>query len=155
MSKNSPKNFSLNKKKFPHLKIGIVCAEWNEEITEKMLQQCISVLEKHEVKKIELIKVPGSFEIPYAVLQLCKGKKMDAIIALGCIIKGETIHDEVLAYSVTDALMQLTLEHEKPIVLGVLTTNNFQQALERINGTQGNKGKECAETALRMCEIIK
>jgi 6,7-dimethyl-8-ribityllumazine synthase len=100
-------------------------------------------------------KVPGSFEIPFAAKHLCCELNVDAVIALGCIIKGETMHDVVLANSVTDALMQLNITQNKPVILGVLTVNNQQQAEERVNGTYGDKGKECAEAALRMCEIAR
>jgi 6,7-dimethyl-8-ribityllumazine synthase len=147
--------FSSLKNDYSGLTIGIACAEWNAVVLNEMLQRCIETLQSYKVKHIEILKVPGSFEIPFAAKHLCCELNVDAVIALGCIIKGETMHDIVLANSVTDALMQLNISQNKPVILGVLTVNNQQQAVERVNGVYGDKGKECAEAALRMCEIAR
>ena len=153
MANYQQQNFSSLAENYSGLTIGIVYTEWNKTIVDELLQRCVATLKQHKVKHIELIKVPGSFEIPFAAKHLCCEINVDAVITLGCIIKGETMHDVVLAHSVTDALMRLNISQNKPIILGVLTTNNFQQAIERANGIHGDKGKDCAEAALRMCEI--
>jgi len=103
---------------------------------------------------IELIEVPGSFEIPYAAKIMSSSKiPFSAIVCFGCIIKGETKHDQILGQAVTTALAQLSSIQSIPIILGVLTTENKQQAVERINGVVGKKGEECAISALRMIEV--
>ena len=153
MANHSQQKFSELTNDYSGLTIGIVSAEWNAIVLDEMLDRCKKTLHQYKVKHIEVIKVPGSFEIPFAAKHLCCELNVDAVIALGCIIKGETMHDVVLAHSVTDALMQLNITQNKPVVLGVLTVNNQQQAIERVNGVYGDKGKECAEAALRMCEI--
>ncbi len=155
MANHLQQKFSSLTQNYSGLTIGIVCAEWNAIVLDEMLQRCIETLQHYKVKHIEVIKVPGSFEIPFATKHLCCELNVDAVIAMGCIIKGETMHDVVLAQSVTDALMQLNMMQNKPVILGVLTVNSQQQAVERVNGVHGDKGKECAETALRMCEIAK
>ena len=155
MANHLQQKFSTLNENYNGLTIGIVCAEWNAVVLNEMLQRCVSTLQLYDVKHIEVIKVPGSFEIPFAAKHLCCELNVDAVIALGCIIKGETMHDVVLANSVTDALMTLNITQNKPVILGVLTVNSQQQAEERVNGTYGDKGKECAEAALRMCEIAR
>ena len=139
------------------LKIGIVVSRWNPEITEALLDGCKSTLMAHGVAESDLVveHVPGSFELPLGARLLTAGKKLDAVICLGCIIKGETKHDEYIAQSVSNGLMQLGLMTSMPVIFGVLTPNNEQQARDRAGGALGNKGDEAAAAALQMVALKK
>lgn len=131
------------------LQVGIVVSEFNGDVTEKMLEGALSLLSEWKVKNIKVVRVPGSFEIPYGCLTLLsKKRKPDAIIALGCIIKGETDHDKYIAEGVTQGIMSLMLEYKTPISFGVITTNNLAQAKARAVGKE-NKGIEAARSALQ------
>ena len=136
-------------------KIGIAIAQWNAEITGLLLQGAKDTLAQAGVlpENIEEISVPGSFELPWAARQLMKADKKDAIICLGCIIQGETKHDEYIASAVANGIMQLSLASGVPVIFGVLTTNTLQQAVERAGGAHGNKGSEAAESALQLAFI--
>lgn len=134
-----------------NLKIGIVVSRFNTDITERMLKGALEVLRAWKVKErnVEVVWVPGSFEIPFGCLKLIKRKKPDAIVTVGCIVKGETDHDRYLAYAVSYGIMHLSLEHNVPISFGVITTNNLAQARARSSG-KTNKGSEAAIAALDM-----
>ncbi len=136
------------------LTIGIVVSRYNTDITEPLLDGALEVLHAAGVKKgdIRIVRVPGSFEIPYGCRKLLATKKPDAIIALGCIIKGETDHDRYIASAVAHGIMQLTVESGVPIAFGVLTTNTLAQARVRSRGTS-NKGAEAATAALE-CALL-
>lgn len=138
-----------------HFRIGIIVSEWNSAITEKLFQGCYNILLKHEVKTENIITVyvPGSFELPQAAQLLMESQELDAVICLGCIIKGETRHDEYISSAVANGIMQISLDYSTPVIFGVLTTENEQQALDRAGGKHGNKGDEAAVTALRMAAI--
>ncbi len=138
-------------------KIGIALSEWNDDITFPLYDACVDTLIKHGVKKEHIYSkvVPGTFELPFAAKQIAIEEKVDALICLGCVIKGETDHDIYINQSVSFAIMQLGLALDKPCIFGVLTPNNHQQALDRAGGKHGNKGVEAAVTALRMIGIKK
>jgi 6,7-dimethyl-8-ribityllumazine synthase len=138
-------------------KFGIVVSDWNKEVTDKLLNGCTEVLLSHRVAEedIRTIRVPGSFELPMGAKNILNREKFDAIICLGCIIKGETRHDEYISQAVANGCMQLGLLSNTPIIFGVLTPKTYDQALERAGGTHGNKGIEAATTALRMAELRK
>lgn len=142
---------SVNLPGASRLKVGIVASRFNEDITGEMLKGALETLRAWNVpaKNIEILRVPGSFEIPYACLKLIRKKKFDAIVALGCIIKGETEHDRHLASGVTGGIMNLMLEHGVPISFGILTTNNLAQAKVRSRG-KTNAGANAAAVALEM-----
>lgn len=135
--------------------IGIVVSEWNQHITHALYQGCLDTLLKHEVTEdnIHVIQVPGSFELPAGAKMLVGYHKLDAVICLGCVIKGETKHDEYINQSVAMGLTSLGLASNIPMVFGVLTPNTEEQALERAGGQHGNKGVEAAVTALRMADL--
>ena len=137
------------------LTFGIVVAEWNKHITTSLLEGCQAILKEHKltVEDDDLIWVPGSFELPMGAKLLASSKKYDAIICLGCIIKGETEHDRYIAQSVANGLTQLGLISNIPILFGVLTTNDENQALARAGGSHGNKGAEAALSALQMAAL--
>lgn len=131
---------------------GIVVSEWNRDITFKLYEGCRATLVEHGVKEddIFLRVVPGSFELPMGARQLLIEEKPDAIICLGCVIKGETDHDVYINQAVANGIMQFGLTTGIPAVFGVLTPNTRAQAEDRAGGKHGNKGVEAAVTALRM-----
>lgn len=138
------------------LKIGVIISKFNSDITEKMLSGALVVLEKNKVKKenIKIVRVPGAFEIPLASLRLAKTKKYAALIALGCIIRGETEHHHYLTLEVSRGIMDVMLKYDIPVGFGVITVDNLKQASERC-GFKNNKGAEAAEAALEMAKIFK
>lgn len=131
---------------------GIVCADWNEKITHALLDGCVNTLKDAGVKQknITVAFVPGSFELIYGSKRLADTKKFDVIIAIGCIIKGETPHFDFISGAVSYGLAELNTKYNLPFIFGVLTTNNLKQAVERSGGKHGNKGVEAAVTAVRM-----
>ncbi len=139
------------------LRVGIVVAEWNPEITNSLLAGAkqdllnMGVLEQD----ISTIYVPGSFELPQGALLLLKNKKLDAVICLGCVIQGETRHFEFICQAVSQGITNLALYERKPVIFGVLTTDTIQQAIERSGGKHGNKGREAAVSAVKMALLRK
>ncbi len=138
-----------------NMSFGIVVAEWNAEITHALYEGCFETLLKHGAKEdnIKTIQVPGSFELPAGARLLASQHKLDAIICLGCVIKGETKHDEYISNAVATGLMNLSIASGQPFIFGVLTPNNQEQALERAGGIHGNKGIEAAVSAIRMAAL--
>jgi 6,7-dimethyl-8-ribityllumazine synthase len=139
------------------LRFGVVVADWNAQITHVLYQGCLETLLKHGAKEenIHLIQVPGSFELPAGARLLAGAHKLDAIIAIGCVIKGETNHNEYINNSVAQGLINLNLATNIPCIFGVLTPNDEQQALDRAGGKYGNKGVEAGATAIRMAALKK
>ncbi|MFN0212780.1 MAG: 6,7-dimethyl-8-ribityllumazine synthase [Saprospiraceae bacterium] len=137
--------------------IGIVLAEWNAHITHALYEACYDTLIKHGAKpeNIFTIQVPGSFELTAGARILNTLQTVDAVICLGCVIKGETSHDEYINQAVAIGLTNLGLTTGKPHIFGLLTTNDEQQALDRAGGKHGNKGVEAAVTAIRMAYLKK
>jgi len=135
-------------------KVGIAVSEWNKQITFSLLKACVETLLEFEVdiQDIDIRFVPGTFELPYAAKQLAT-KGQDAVICIGCVIKGETDHDVYINSSVAHALQQLNLQYNMPFIFGVLTPNTEVQALDRAGGKHGNKGTEAAITALKMMNL--
>lgn len=138
-------------------KIGIAVAQWNPDVTDKLLSGAKETLTKAGVieENIEVIHVPGSFELPWGARQLLTIAKRDAVICLGCIIQGETKHDDYIAHAVASGIMQLGLTSGTPVIFGVVTTNTPEQAIERAGGSHGNKGSEAAATALQLADIAR
>ena len=139
------------------MKIGIVVADWNDNITHALYEGTFDTLLKHEVEadNITTIQVPGAFELPTAAAMLASKHKVDAVICLGCVITGETKHNEYINHAVATGLTNLGIASGKPFIYGVLTPNTEQQAVDRAGGKYGNKGVEAAVTALRMIGIKK
>jgi 6,7-dimethyl-8-ribityllumazine synthase len=137
--------------------IVLVKTEWNAAIADELEKGAIAELQKHQVKKITRITVPGAVEIPFAIKSFWdhtdKKKKPDAFIALGCVVRGDTPHFEYVCKAVTDGVVQLNLSLPVPVIFGVLTVNNDEQARERIGGKHGHKGEEAAITALKMISL--
>jgi len=139
--------------------IVLVKTEWNAAIVDELEKGCIAELQKQGVKKIIALTVPGAFEIPFGIKSYWaksrKKKKPDAFIALGCVIKGDTPHFDYVCKAVTDGVVQLNLALPVPVIFGVLTVNNLEQAKERVGGKHGHKGQEAAITALKMISFQK
>ena len=138
------------------MRIGIVVSEWNSAITEKLLEGACSVLQKQGIspENMPVYRVPGSFELTFGAQQIAKYGDVDAVIVLGCVIRGETSHYESVCKGVTEGVTKLNATQDIPVIFGVLTTENKQQADERAGGKYGNKGEESAITAIKMIDFI-
>lgn len=133
------------------LSIGIAVSSFNTDITEPMLEGARSVLAQWGVKdeNVSVMRVPGAFELPYACQKLIEEKKPDAVIAIGCVIKGDTEHDRYIAAAAADGIMRVMLDTKTPVSFGVITTNDLAQAVVRSTG-ETNKGREAALAALEL-----
>ncbi|MFT5724779.1 MAG: 6,7-dimethyl-8-ribityllumazine synthase, partial [Bacteroidia bacterium] len=140
----------------PNARIGIAVSEWNEEVTFSLLEGAKGLLTQASVpiSNITVTFVPGSFELVLASQKLAQRDDIDAVIAIGCVIQGETKHFDFICQAVANGIANINLKYDKPVIFGVLTPNNQQQALDRAGGKHGNKGKEAAYTALRMIEEL-
>ena len=138
-----------------NFKIGIVRSLWNEEVTGNLYNACKIALHESGIDPGNIIslEVPGSFELPIGAKMLMSKHKLEAVICLGCVIKGETDHDVYISQAVAQGLTQLSLLSGVPVIFGVLTTNNQEQAVDRSGGKHGNKGTEAAYTALHMLKL--
>jgi 6,7-dimethyl-8-ribityllumazine synthase len=136
-------------------KIAIVVAEWNEEITEALYEGAVAGLTENGVKRKNIVRknVPGSFELSLGGLWMAQDKKIDAVICLGCVIQGETPHFDYICQAVAYGITEAGLKTGKPVIFGVLTTGNKQQAIDRAGGKYGNKGEEAALTAIKMIDF--
>lgn len=139
------------------LKFAIVVSRFNSFITDRMVEGALDVLVRHNASPsdIDIVKVPGSFEIPLGVKTVAKLNKYDAIIAIGAIIRGETSHFDYLASEVTKALSAIGLEFGIPVASGVITTDTLEQAIERAGSKAGNRGGEAASSAIEMINLIR
>ncbi|GHT64745.1 6,7-dimethyl-8-ribityllumazine synthase [Bacteroidia bacterium] len=137
------------------MRFAIVVSEWNPEVTEKLKESAYNTLLKHGAKheNITVVYVPGSFELVYAAKRITGNIRPDAVIGLGCVIRGETPHFDYVCAGVTQGFSALNAEGDTPYIFGLLTTNNQQQALDRAGGKHGNKGDECAVTAIKMAAM--
>lgn len=138
------------------VRIGIVVARFNEFITSKLLGGAIDTLKRHDVNEdsIDVAWVPGAFEIPLIASKMAKSGKYDAVICLGAIIRGSTSHYELVCNETSKGIAQVSLSSDIPVMFGVITTENIEQAIERAGSKAGNKGSECAEGAIEMINLI-
>jgi 6,7-dimethyl-8-ribityllumazine synthase len=151
---------SFGRNKIPSAKnmsFGIVVSEWNEEITGKLHKAAVDTLLKHGANKknISTIYVPGSFELPAGAQYLLECTAVDAVLCLGCVIQGETRHFEFICNAVANGISNVSIAYNSPVIFGVLTTNNLQQAKDRSGGKHGNKGDEAAVSAIKMVALQK
>ncbi|MFN4145978.1 MAG: 6,7-dimethyl-8-ribityllumazine synthase [Runella sp.] len=137
-------------------KFAIVVAEWNHEITEALYEGAYSTLLKYGAVAENILRanVPGSFELSFGAQVFAQRPDIDAVIAIGCVIQGETKHNDYINHAVAHGLTEVALKYNKPVIFGVLTPNNHQQALDRAGGIHGNKGDEAAITAIKMLALI-
>lgn len=140
-----------------NIKVGIVVARFNEFITSKLLSGALDALKRLNVKEsdIEIAWVPGAFEIPLIASKMAKCKKYDTVICLGAIIRGSTSHYDYVCSEVSKGIAQVTLASDIPVMFGVLTTENIEQAIERAGTKAGNKGFDCAQSAIEMVNLCR
>lgn len=137
------------------LRVGIVAAEWNDNIISPLLQGAIDTLTENGMcpENIFVSRVPGTVELTYGAKRMIDSLSPDAVIVLGCVVRGDTPHFDYVCDSVTQGVTELNLRERVPVIFGVITTNNMEQALDRAGGKVGNKGSECAATALKMTAL--
>jgi len=136
-------------------KISIVLSEFNHTITQKLLDGTLTRLRELNISEqsITIIKVPGAIEIPLAALLIAQHSVVDAIIALGAVIRGETSHYDYVCQQASQGCQHVMLSYEIPVIFGILTTDNFEQARARVGGEHGHKGKDAADAALQMISV--
>lgn len=134
---------------------GIVVSEWNSKVTGALLDGAVKTLEKHGTlpENIHVKTVPGSFELVYGAQQMSKNDGFDAIIILGCVVRGDTPHFDYICEGVTHGISYLNASQNIPVIFGLLTTNDLEQDVERSGGKFGNKGDECAVVAIKMAKF--
>ena len=139
------------------IRVGIVAARFNEFITSKLVGGALDGLKRHDVKEedIDVAWVPGAFEIPLIASKMAKSKKYDAVICLGAVIRGATSHYDYVCSEVSKGIANVSLNSDIPVMFGVLTTDNIEQAIERAGSKAGNKGYECATGAIEMVNLIR
>ena len=137
------------------LKIGIVVSQWNAEVTGALYEGAYTTLIKNGAQPEDIIdvRVPGSYELTTGADLLLASKNLDAVICLGCVIQGETRHFDFICSAVANGITNVSVKHNSPVIFGVLTTDNLQQAKDRAGGKHGNKGEEAAVTAIVMARI--
>ncbi len=137
-------------------RFAVVVSRWNELVTKELLEGALEVFDRHGEPDVQVISVPGTWEIPVAVSTLIEGASPpDAIVALGCIMQGQTPHAKLLGADVSGALMGLQTKSGVPIAWGILTPDTQEQALERAGLKQGNKGREAALAAIEMASLVE
>jgi 6,7-dimethyl-8-ribityllumazine synthase len=140
--------------------IVIVKTEWNASIVDELERGCTKILVDSEIREVTTITVPGAFEIPFSIkrywdINYDTHNRPAAFVALGCVIRGDTPHFDYVCKAVTDGVLQLNLSLPVPVIFGILTVDNDQQATERIGGKHGHKGEEAAITALKMISLVQ
>lgn len=140
-----------------NIRVGVVCARFNDFIVSRLLAGCEDTLLRHGVREedIAVAWVPGAFEIPLIASKMAKSGKYDAVIALGAVIRGSTSHYDYVCNEVSKGVAQVALNSDIPVMFGVLTTDTIEQAVERAGTKAGNKGSECAQGAIEMVNLIR
>ncbi len=136
---------------------AIIVSRWNEFITSKLLAGAQDALVRHgaDPEQVDVVWVPGSFELPAVARQVVASGKYDGVICLGCLIRGGTLHFELIANAVTKGIAQVGLQADTPVTFGVITTENIEQAIERAGSKAGNKGAEAALAAIEMVNLYR
>jgi 6,7-dimethyl-8-ribityllumazine synthase len=139
------------------IKFAIVAARFNDFITSKLVEGAVDALQRHGAAEsdIEILKVPGAYEIPLAAKMLARSKKYNAIICLGAVIRGATPHFEYVSAEVSKGVASVSMESGLPVIFGVLTTDNIEQAIERAGTKSGNKGWDAALAAIEMANVMR
>ena len=140
-----------------NIRVGVVCARFNDFIVSRLLAGCEDTLLRHGVREedIAVAWVPGAFDIPLIASKMAKSGKYDAVIALGAVIRGSTSHYDYVCSEVSKGVAQVALNSDIPVMFGVLTTDTIEQAVERAGTKAGNKGSECAQGAIEMVNLIR
>jgi 6,7-dimethyl-8-ribityllumazine synthase len=138
-------------------RFAIIVSRFNSFVTERLLEGALDALKRHgaEETKIDIYRVPGAFEIPLLAKRLAKKKEIDAVICLGAVIKGGTPHFHYVASEVTKGIAQVSMDADKPVAFGVLTTETVEQAIDRAGAKAGNKGYDAAMSAIEMVNLLK
>lgn len=142
----------------PHvdgLTVGIVCAEWNNQITDALLQGALDVFSREGYEDITIAHVPGTVELTYGAAQMARTGRYDAVIMIGCVIRGGTPHFDYVCDNATQGCAYLNATQDVPVIFCVLTTDDMQQALDRAGGALCNKGAEAAEAAIKMAHFAR
>ena len=139
------------------MKVGIVASRFNEFITSKLVSGALDGLTRHDIKEedIDIAWVPGAFEIPLIASKMANSRKYDAVICVGAVIRGSTSHYDYVCNEVSKGIAQVSLSSGTPVLFGVLTTENIEQAIERAGTKAGNKGYDCALSAIEMVNLIR
>lgn len=139
------------------IRVGIVAARFNEFITSKLVAGALDGLKRHNVEadQVDVAWVPGAFEIPLIASKMAKSGKYDAVICVGAVIRGNTSHYDYVCNEVSKGIASVSLESGIPVLFGVLTTENIEQAIERAGTKAGNKGYDCALSAIEMVNLIR
>ena len=137
------------------MNVCVIVSQWHKDITDALLEGVFTVFEKIEIDEfsMEVMNVPGSYELPLGAQLTINKYSPDAVICLGCIIRGETPHFNYISQAVADGIMHLNLAHNIPVIFGVLTTDTVKQAKQRSGGKHGNKGADAAVSAIEMMEL--
>lgn len=140
-----------------NIRVGIVASRFNEFIVSKLISGAVDGLKRHNVKEedIELAWVPGAFEIPLIASKMAKSERYDAIICLGAVIRGATSHYDYVCNEVSKGIANVSIQADIPIMFGILTTENIEQAIERAGTKAGNKGYDCAVSAIETVNLIR
>jgi len=138
-------------------KFALIASRWNDVVTSRLVEGALDGLSRHgaDPSQITLVKVPGSFELPQAAARLAASGRYDAIVALGCLIRGETAHFDLLAAEAAKGLAQAAVSSGLPVIFGVLTCDTMEQALDRAGGKAGNKGWDAAVAAIEMVSLYR
>ena len=155
-TKLRPSNLDLDKlKSASNKKFAIVCSEWNPEIINRLMEGAYDFFEEIGISKnkIDELKVPGSFELIFGCYKVQSSKKYDAILAIGSVIRGETSHFKYISQSVFDGIKDLNTNGNSPVILCLLTDDNYQQSIDRSGGKHGNKGYDCAAATAKISLI--
>ena len=155
MSTELHNNMSIELPRVEGLKVGIVAARWNNQVTEPLLNGAIDRIVEagYSRSDITVQRVPGTVELTFAAAQMARSGKFDAVIMIGCVIRGGTPHFDYVCDNATQGCALLNATQDVPIIYGLITTNNMQQALDRCGGRLGNKGDEAAVTAIKMADF--
>jgi 6,7-dimethyl-8-ribityllumazine synthase len=139
------------------LRIAVAVSRFNEHVTSRLLQGALGALRNCSVSEesVDVVWTPGAYDLPVAAQLLARSGRYDAIVCLGCVIRGETTHDRYVAIGAATGLMQVSLESSLPVTFGVLTTQTMEQAEARSGGTHGNKGEDAALAAIEMVSVLR
>ncbi|WP_054839608.1 6,7-dimethyl-8-ribityllumazine synthase [Thermococcus sp. JCM 11816] len=137
------------------VKIGVVVARFNDLLTNELLSGALDCFERHSVEEVDVVKVPGSFEIPLVAKKLAESGKYDAVLALGAVVRGETKHFDLVANEVAKGVAKVSLDSGVPVIFGVITVEDELQGFNRAGGVKSNKGFEYAMAALEMANLMK
>ena len=136
-------------------RVAVITARWNSQVTDGLRDGALRALTRHDVQAVEDFYVPGAFELPLAAQRAAKTGRFDAVITLGCVIRGDTPHFDYVCAETTRGIGEVSLNQDIPVAFGLLTTDNLQQAMDRAGDNKENKGEEAALTVLEMLELFK